>query len=199
MNKSIDISKLSFMEIAAIISNELKNKKIAVVLSGGACAQIYSNNKYVTADLDFVEQYVWHKNDAKIEEIMNRFGFEKRGRSFFHSNKEIKISVEFPPGPLEIGDEAPINPIEINVKGKTLTLLSPTDSLKDRLTWYLHGKELRCLEQAIYIYEKNDVDIDNIREWAEKESQPERYAEFERRIKKVKDLEGKRRLSAFML
>lgn len=185
MNKFIDLSTFSFKEAAAIISEEFKKEGVAVVLSGGACAQIYSKDKYVTADLDFVEQYIWHKNDKKIEEIMDRFGFRRKGRSFFNDNKNIEFSVEFPPGPLEIGEEAKIQPVELEINGYRLTTLSPTDSLKDRLTWYLHSNDLQCLQQAIWIYQMNEVDLDNIKVWAKNEGQFERYKEFEFRIKQL--------------
>lgn len=185
MSNTVDLTNVSFKEAAAIISEEFKKQNISIVLSGGACAQIYSKNKYITADLDFVEQYIWHKNDYKIEQIMNKFGFIKRGRSFFNENKEIKFSVEFPPGPLEIGEESKIIPSEINVNGNRLSILSATDSLKDRLAWYLHSNDLQCLEQAVWIYQMNDVDLDNVRKWAEVENQPEKFREFEQRILKL--------------
>jgi len=43
------------------------------------------------------------------------------------------LFLEFPRGPVEIGDEYPVTPDEIVVEGRTICLLSPTDSVKDRL------------------------------------------------------------------
>jgi hypothetical protein len=47
---------------------------------------------------------------------------------------------EFPSGPLEIGDKFPVTPEEIEVEGRKLRQLSPTDSVKDRLVGYIHWK-----------------------------------------------------------
>lgn len=48
----IDLSKLSIVELAALICESLKKEGLQATLSGGACAEIYSNTKYVTGDLD---------------------------------------------------------------------------------------------------------------------------------------------------
>jgi hypothetical protein len=62
-----DLSSLSIAELAALICGSLKKEGLHTTLSGGACAEIYSSNKYVTADLDFVVNYIWPGNDKIIE------------------------------------------------------------------------------------------------------------------------------------
>ncbi len=47
-----NIEKLSLQELAALICERLKKEGLQATLSGGACAEIYSNEKYVTGDLD---------------------------------------------------------------------------------------------------------------------------------------------------
>ncbi len=47
----------------------------------------------------------------------------------------------------------------------TLRLLSPTDCVKDRLTWWIHGRDRQSLEQAIAVIERADVDLDELRRW----------------------------------
>jgi hypothetical protein len=49
------ISEMSAGELAAFIYSYLKEHGIEVVLSGGACVTIYSQNKYFSPDLDFIE------------------------------------------------------------------------------------------------------------------------------------------------
>jgi hypothetical protein len=151
-------------------------------LSGGACAEIYSNKKYVTGDLDFVVNYVWPGNDKIIKKVMSEFGFEKNGRIYLNVDEVVEYSVEFPPGPLSVGEEYQITPIELKLKTGNLSLLSPTDSVKDRLTGYFYGNDAQCLEQAVMICQMNDVSISNIKEWATKEGRPEKYKEFENRL-----------------
>lgn len=43
----IDSKKVGIKELAAIISSHLKKHNIEVVLVGGACVSLYSNNKYI--------------------------------------------------------------------------------------------------------------------------------------------------------
>jgi hypothetical protein len=176
----IDLSNLSIKELAALICGSLRKEGLQATLSGGACAEIYSNNKYMTGDLDFVVNYVWPGNDKIIERVMSALGFKKSGRIFI--NKSVSYSVEFPPGPLSVGEEYQIKPVEMKVKTGKLSLLSPTDSAKDRLTGYFYGNDAQCLEQAVMICQMNKVNIEDIRKWARSEGRPEKFKEFESRI-----------------
>jgi hypothetical protein len=175
-----DLGKLSIIELAAFICESLKKEGVQATLSGGACAEIYSNNKYVTRDLDFVVNYIWPGNDATIERVMSALGFEKKGRIYL--NESVAYSVEFPPGPLSIGEEYQIKPVELKLKTGNLSLLSPTDSVKDRLTGYFYGNDAQCLEQAVLICRMNKVKVDAIRKWAKNEGRPDKFKEFERRL-----------------
>jgi hypothetical protein len=177
------ISKLSLAELAALICESLRKEGLQITLSGGACAEIYSNKKYVTADLDFVVNYIWPGNDKIINKVMSELGFRKKGRIYLNVDESVAYSVEFPPGPLSIGEEYQINPVELQLKNGRLSLLSPTDSAKDRLTGYFYGNDAQCLEQAVMICQMNKVAIRNIREWAKKEGRPEKFREFENRLK----------------
>jgi len=47
-------SKTSLQELAVIISTALERAGITATLSGGAAVSIYSDNAYLSADLDFV-------------------------------------------------------------------------------------------------------------------------------------------------
>jgi hypothetical protein len=179
-----NISKLSTIELAALICDSLKKEGLQATLSGGACAEIYSNKEYVTGDLDFVVNYIWPGNDTIIERVMSRLDFGKKGR--IYTNKSVAYSVEFPPGPLSIGEEYQIKPVELKVKTGNLSLLSATDSAKDRLASYFYGNDAQCLEQAVMICRMNKVEFDNIREWARNEGRPDKFKEFERRIQGVK-------------
>lgn len=111
---------------------------------------------------------------------MSALGFKKNGRIFI--NKSVAYSIEFPPGPVSIGEENQIKPRELKAKTGNLSLLSPTDSAKDRLTGYFYGNDAQCLEQAIMICQMNKVKMDNIRKWAKNEGNLDKFKEFERRI-----------------
>ena len=167
-------------ELAALICESLKKEGLQTTLSGGACAEIYSNNKYVTGDLDFVMNFMWPGNDDIIKRVMSTLGFKKNGRIFI--SESVAYSVEFPPGPLSIGDEYQIKPVMLKLKTGTLSLLSPTDSAKDRLTGYFYGNDAQCLEQAVMICLMNKVEMDDVRKWAKKEGQQIKFKEFLRMI-----------------
>jgi hypothetical protein len=180
----IDLSKLHITELAGLICESLKKAGVKATLSGGACAEIYSKSKYVTGDLDFVVNYLWPQNDKIIDAVMNALGFERQGRIFV--NLSVAYSVEFPPGPLSVGEQYLINPVEIKLKHGNLMLLSPTDSVKDRLTSYLYGNDAQCLDQAVMICQINDVDLGDIKEWGKHEGRPERFTEFLNKLEKAK-------------
>ena len=112
----IELHKLSITELGALICESLKKEGLHTTLSGGACAEIYSNKKYVTGDLDFVVNYVWPGNDKIIKKVMTALGFEKKGRIYLNANELVAYSVEFPPGPLSIGEEYQIKPVEMKLK-----------------------------------------------------------------------------------
>jgi len=44
----------TLVELAAIVSDTLEREGIIATLSGGAVVSIYTENRYVSADLDFV-------------------------------------------------------------------------------------------------------------------------------------------------
>lgn len=48
------VSDMTRLEFAGFVSEEFRHRKINVVLSGGSCVSIYSREKYVSMDLDFV-------------------------------------------------------------------------------------------------------------------------------------------------
>jgi hypothetical protein len=179
----IELSKLPITELAALICESLKKEGLKATLSGGACAEIYSNSKYVTGDLDFVVNFLWPKNDKIIDNVMSCLGFKREGRIFF--NPSVSYSVEFPPGPLSIGEQYLIEPVEIALKNGHLLLLSPTDSAKDRLASYLYGNDAQCLDQAVLICQMNNVDLNNIKEWAKHEGRPDRFKEFLTKLAKA--------------
>ena len=50
----IDFKTISLEDLAGFLSDELRKKGIEVILVGGACVTVYSQNRYQSFDLDFV-------------------------------------------------------------------------------------------------------------------------------------------------
>lgn len=48
------IAEMSMGELAAYVCEQLKEAGITTVLSGGSCVSLYSEGRYVSADLDLI-------------------------------------------------------------------------------------------------------------------------------------------------
>jgi hypothetical protein len=166
------IKDMTQLELAAFICTHLKKKAMDVVLSGGAAVSLYSDNKYLSADLDLIEVYSIKRKELK--EAMAEIGFFEKHRYFRHL--ESKFIVEFPAGPLTIGDQ-PIKSI-VNKKLATgiLRVISSTDCVKDRLAAYYYWGDKQSLNQAALVVQNNkDVDLKEIRRWSKVEGKIEEF------------------------
>lgn len=159
------------LELAAFISAEFEQQGINIVLSGGSCVSIYSEDRYVSMDLDFVNAVFTKRR--RIVEVMASLGFHEEARYFCHP--DAKLLVEFPPGPLGVGQE-PVKQIDrIEAPTGVLRIISPTDCVKDRLTWYYHDGDKECLRQAVLVADYKRIDIQEIERWSRVEGMHEKY------------------------
>jgi hypothetical protein len=155
------ISAMSQAELTAYVQVALRRFGIETVLSGGSCVTVWSDNSYVSDDIDLiVDGFSWR---TKIRAAMLDQGFVEKNRYFVHP--ESKWIVEFPDGPLAVGEERPKEIVELRLSTGTLRLLSPTDCVKDRLAWWIHEGDRQCLEQAIAVIKCADVDLEELRRW----------------------------------
>jgi len=115
--------------------------------------------------LDFIERgQAAHK---KITACLQEIGFKEQNRYFISPNTQYFI--EFPSGPLAIGDEPVENIANLEFDTVSLRLLTPTDCVKDRLAGFYHWKDRQCLEQAIMVAHDNEVDLNEIARWSKHE------------------------------
>ncbi len=166
-----EIKDMDLIELAAFICSYLKDYDIECVLTGGACVSVYTDNKYQSLDLDFIE--IGYVPKRKLEEILSKIGFYKERRYF--TCQDSKYFIEFPSGPLSIGSEPVKDVNEILFETGTLRLLSPTDSVKDRLAAYFYWDDKQSLEQAIMIADENKIDIKEIERWSRTEGLSEEF------------------------
>ncbi len=168
----------SIEEMAAYVCEGLSKEDLGCFLSGGAVVSIYTDNEYESLDLDFVS----FDDRKKIEKVMIKLGFEKnKGRHYTHS--ESDIFVEFPGAAALIGDQ-PIEEFnEIKNKYGKLKLLTPTDSVRDRLAAFYHWNDKQGLDQAVMICLKQKVSLFKVKSWSEKDNMIEKYEEFLRLLK----------------
>ncbi len=151
---------------------------VGTVLVGGAVVAIYSSGIYRSGDINLVPDEFQR---TLIADILQKIGFVKSGRHFVHP--ECKhIFVDFPIGPVALGDDYKIKPDEREVAGKILKLLSPTDCVKDRLASYIHFNTRDFFDQAVLVAKSQKVNMNNIKAWCAKENSSEIYKEFKKAI-----------------
>jgi len=168
------VMDMSVGELAAFVATHLLSNGIEVVLSGGSCVTIYSHDKYVSRDLDFV--HTWYSSKRKLQETMLGLGFREEAGVFHHPETELLIDIR--PPPPAIGDERIEHFAEMSFATGTLKLLSATDCVKDRLTWYYHDGDRQGLVQAQMVSQENDVDLREVERWSVREGKSEEFLEI---------------------
>lgn len=173
--------RMSRKAFAAKIVKQLKSHNISCVLVGGACLSIYTDNRHESLDLDFISPHSIDSIEAALAEV----GFEREGRYFRHSS--AKFYVEFPTGPVAIGHKVPVKPEgKFRVDGTVVNMLSPTQCVMDRLAAWFHWNDRRSLIHALWVCEKQPVNLSKIKAWALKENEREKFETFLAEFKKLK-------------
>ncbi len=169
------IAGMSVEELAGLVCETLANAGITTTLTGGACVAIWSEGKYVSRDLDFIEEGPVPRRQLK--EALATIGFKERDRYFVHP--ETEFYVEFPTGPLTVGDQRVYEVETRNTETGRLRLLTPTDCVKDRLAAYFYWNDTMALEQALLVAGEQPIDIADLRRWAKAEGEADKLATFE--------------------
>jgi hypothetical protein len=169
---------MSAEELAGLVCQVLQDAGVTVTLTGGACVGIWSQGKYVSNDLDFIEEGPVPRR--QIREALRLLGFQEKGRHFAHP--ATKIFVEFPTGPLMVGDQRVERVTERKTPAGTLRLLTPTDCVKDRLAAFFHWNDRQSLEQALLVAQAQKVDLDEVRRWSVSERNEAKFRVFEQRL-----------------
>ncbi len=169
----------TLQDVAAAVSGALSAAGIEAVLTGGACATLYTEGEYQSSDLDFILQS--SATRRALDSAMRSVGFRPKDGRYEHP--ETEFFVEFPPGPLGIGADIAIRSVERRIGRVSVRLLSPTDSCRDRLAAYYHWNDRQSLDTAARIAARHRVNLRRIREWSSREGASDRYDEFLRILK----------------
>lgn len=161
-------------EVAAVVGAALRAAGIDAVLTGGACASIYSTGAYVSHDLDFIVRAGGTR--AGVDAALAATGFTRAGDRYVHP--ATAFFVEFPRGPLSIGDDTNIRPVPLELNRITIAALSPTDSCRDRLAAFYHWSDRQSLRAAVEIARRHRVNMSTIRRWSAHEGASEKFEEF---------------------
>jgi len=157
----------SLEELAAMVSEALKGHGIVATLSGGAAVSLYTDNRYMSEDLDFV-------TGALVKELadaLESLGFVHSGRPrmsvFKHPSTHWYL--EFPPSPISFG-RTYVDPEQCALMSTPLgeiRIITPTHSVMDRLIAAAVWKEPQSMEQAVMVAESQADRIDwvQLRQW----------------------------------
>jgi hypothetical protein len=172
------IRNMSQAELAAYIQSVLQKEGVDVVLSGGSAVSFYSGNKYVSKDLDLINTTFAKRKTIKA--IMEKIGFQEKGRYFVSS--ETPFLIEFPQGPLSVGEE-PVKVIdEFELATGILRIISATDCTKDRLCAYYFWNDQQGLAQAVLVSKSQKVDLEEIKRWSKVEGKDLEFEVFKSRL-----------------
>jgi len=174
----INWKHITIKELAAIVSEKLKEKNIDALLVGGACVSIYTKNKYLSYDLDFVS----HALLKNIAQALSEIGFKKESSRHF-VRADCPFFIEFVSPPAAIGNEPITTKKEIKTRFGNILLLSPTNCVKDRLAAFYHWNDPQALEQALIVAKAQKINLREIKRWSGQEGHKEKYAVFLKKIK----------------
>jgi hypothetical protein len=173
----IDWKKIGIKQLAAIISVKLQERGIDAILVGGACVSIYTKNRYLSFDLDFVT----HATLKEIATALADFGFNRESsRHFIRSG--CPFFIEFVAPPAVIGNEPVRDKFRLKTMMGTVVMLTPTDSVKDRLAAYYYWNDPQALEQAVMVAKAQKINLREVKRWSEKEGHAEKYIKFLNRL-----------------
>lgn len=165
-------------DVAAIVSSALERAGIPATLSGGAAVSIYSDNEYQSKDLDFVTA----ATVAEISPVLSELGFVHTGvpRLSQFSHPMIDWFVEFPPTPISFGhlhvthEQCGV----IDLPAGQLRIVTPTQSVMDRLAAAIAWNDAQSREQAVLVASNQEIDWDELQMWFKNEG--ETSEEFDR-------------------
>jgi hypothetical protein len=173
-----EVKNMSQLELGAYVQTYLSKNGVRVVLSGGAAVTYYTEAKYISKDLDMIN--VGGVKRSILRSLMKEIGFKEESRYYYHP--ENRFIVEFPEGPLSVGDEPIVQINTVNFETGTLNIISVNDCLKDRLAAFFHWGDRQCLSQAIMIVQSNKIELDEINRWSKAEGMLDKFQIFEKEL-----------------
>lgn len=144
----VEWENIRIKDLAALISEKLRRGGVDSILVGGACVSIYTKNKYRSFDLDFVT----HATTKEIAPLLAELGFQRESSRHF-VRRGCPFFIEFVAPPAAVGAEPLKGEKNLKTRLGTLVLMTPTDSVRDRLAAYYHWNDQQALEQAVMVAE----------------------------------------------
>jgi hypothetical protein len=115
---------------------------------------------------------------------MATVGLSRRGDRYEHPH--ARYYVEFPVGPLAIGSDLAIRPVEIRRSGVRALALSATDCCRDRLAAFYYWNDRQSLRNAVLVAVRNRVRMVAIEEWSRREGAAAGFEEFRAELRRAR-------------
>jgi hypothetical protein len=172
----------TLVDVCFAVSGALQTHGIIAVLTGGSAAAAHAPHAYTSHDADFILQR--DEPLAEIAAALLSIGFKRDGKSRIFSHPDTAFTIDFPRGPLAVGGDYVHETAILTREGMTLRLLSPTDCVRDRLAHFYHWDDFTALKAAVAVAaaKTDDIDMDLLRSWSEREDNLNKFTEFERRL-----------------
>jgi hypothetical protein len=177
----------ALVQLAAVVSEALTEAGIVATLSGGSVVTIYTDNEFLSKDLDFVTASMLDELGPVMEEL----GFEHTGtpRLSVFTHPLVEWYVEFVPAPLTFGNLF-ANPAEcatIETHAGKLRIISATQCVMDRLAADFAWGDPQSRAQAIRVAVSNDIDWAALRSWFVGEGKSEgEFEQFETAVARAR-------------
>lgn len=120
----------------------------------------------------------------KVKAVLAELGFVEEIRCFVHPDTEY--FVEFPTGPLTVGDGRVEKIVIRNTNAGRLRLVTLTDCVKDRLAAYFQWNNRQAFEQAVLVAKAQMADMTDRRRWPKAERALEKLDAFVKALGSVK-------------
>ncbi|MGC1509867.1 nucleotidyltransferase [Ketobacter sp.] len=170
-----DFHTTPITELAGIIAEHLQKHGIEVVLVGGLAVEVYTENLYLTKDIDMVNTN--YRPPKHVHAAMAELGFFKQGRVYVNTTTDI--TVEFPTAPLSVGDELIKSTTHLHVADRRIPILKVEDVVKDRLAAYIHWQDRQSLIQATAVIIKHQLQPDAFKQFCLREGSQQHYQMLE--------------------
>jgi hypothetical protein len=117
---------------------------------------------------------------SKGGEVMKALGYTL-GDSTYHHETNL-FTIDFPVGPLAIGDDLITTWETFKREEKHLHVLSRTDVVRDRLIWYYNYTDIAALHAAVAVATSGQVNLLALRDWSIGQGEGDAYGAFLSRI-----------------
>ncbi len=158
----MDFSNTPIEQLAARVAAHLQQQGIEVVLT---------RNLYLTKDIDMVNTN--YQKPKVLHAAMAELGFRKQGRVYVNDTTEI--TVEFPPGPLSVGDEMIQQSTIVQLGDGYIPIMVVEDVVKDRLAAFIHWQDHQSLVQAVAVILNHDLRVEDFSAFCQREGSAGSY------------------------